>query len=193
MKNINLNLNRKCFTLKNKKIFLFYIFAILTYSSQGITDLFSQLQYYFFREVSGLSMTKMGLLGFIISIPWLIKIFLSLLIDYVPIKGYRTKYYLWFDTIGLIVSYLGMIIFGLHIWTFVLFGFLINLFTSLNDISNDSTLCVYEREFNLNGRGVCVQWIALAVVGLFTSLVGAKLYLAIVDIILRLTSSGNGQ
>jgi MFS family permease len=161
--------------VKNKKIFLFYLFAILTYSSQGITDLFSQLQYYFFREVSGLSMTKIGLLGFIIGLPWFGKIFLAFLLDYCPIKGYRTKYYLWFDTIGLIVSYLGMIFFGLHIWTFVLFGFLINLFTSITDIANDSTLCVYEREFDLNGRGVCVQWISLAVVGLFTSLCGAKL------------------
>lgn len=120
-------------------------------------------------------MTNIGLLGFIIGLPWFMKVFLSLLIDYVPIKGYRTKYYLWIDTIGLIVSYLGMIIFGLHIWTFVLFGFLINLFVAINDISNDSTLCVYEREFELNGRGVCVQWISLAVIGLFTSLVGAKL------------------
>lgn len=161
--------------MKNKKVFIFYIFAILTYASQGITDLFSQLQYYFLREQSGLSMTKISLIGFIIGIPWFIKIFTSLLIDYFPIKGYRTKYYLWIDTFGLLFCYSSMIFFGLHIWTFLLFGFLINMFISLNDISNDATLCVYEREFNLEGKGVCIQWISLAVVGLFTSLIGAKL------------------
>lgn len=161
--------------MKNKKIFIFYLFAILTYSSQGITDLFSQIQYYFLREVSGLSMTKISLIGFIIGLPWVIKLVTAMLIDYCPIKGYRTKYYLWIDTIILIFSYCGMIIFGLKIWTFVFFGFLINFAISLNDISNDSVLCVYEREMNLEGKGVCVQWTSLGIVGLFTSLFGAKL------------------
>jgi len=167
-------MNLGLFIMKNK-ILIFYIFASLTYAGQGITSLFSQIQYYFLREQSNFSLTKISTIGFFIALPWCIKPFLALLADYVPIKGYRTKYYLWFDSIGLIVSYLSMMVFGLHVWTFMLFGFLINFCTSLNDICNDSTLCVYEREFNLQGKGVSVQWTALSVVGLFTSLVGAKL------------------
>lgn len=161
--------------MKNKKVLLFYLFAILTYGGQGITSIFSQIQYYFFREVSGLSLTKVSIIGAIIGIPWCIKMFISLLIDYFPIKGFRIKYYLWIDCIGLLLCYLGMIVFGLHLWTYILFGFLINLFISVNDICNDSQMVVMEREANLKGKGVSVQWISLAVVGLFTSLVGAKL------------------
>lgn len=164
--------------MKNKmsnKIFTFYIFASIVYASQGITSLFSQIQYYFLREHSGLSLTQISLIGFIIGIPWVIKMFLSLLIDFFPIKGYSTKYYIWIDCVGLLIAYCGMIIFGLHIWSFLLFGFLINLFTSLNDISQDRTMVIYERKFDLKGKGICVQWSALAIVGLFTSLVGAKL------------------
>lgn len=138
-------------------------------------SLFSQIQYYFLREVSGLTMTKVSLISFLIGLPWIIKMFMALLLDYVPIKGYRTKYYLWINCIGLIISYSAMMIFGLHIWTFLLFGFLINLFISLNDICCDTTMVVYEREYNLKGKGVSIQWIALSVVGLFTSVVGAKL------------------
>ena len=36
-------------------------------------------------------------------------------------------------------------------------------------------MVVSERKYDLGGKGVSVQWIALAVVGLFTSLMGAKL------------------
>ena len=79
-------------------------------------------------------MTKISLIGFVIGLPWLVKVALALLIDYFPIKGYRTKYYLWIDTIGLLFAYTGMIIFGLHLWSFIFFGFLINLFVSINDI-----------------------------------------------------------
>jgi MFS family permease len=101
--------------------------------------------------------------------------FMALLLDYFPIKGYRTKYYLWMNCIGLVLSYLAMMIFGLHIWSYLLFGFLINFFISLNDICCDTTMVVYERKYNMSGKGVSVQWIALAMVGLFTSLMGSKL------------------
>jgi len=180
--------------MKNKNILIFYLFAILTYASQGITGLFGQLQYYFLHEHLGMSLTKMGVIGFIIGIPWVVKMFIAILIDYFPIgklyfkkhknvlscgfsktEKYRVKYYLWFDNIGLILCYLGMMYFGLHVWTYLLFGFLINCFISLNDISCDSTMIVYEKRYNLQGKGVSIQWIALGVVGLFTSLIGAKL------------------
>lgn len=161
--------------MKNKNLLIFYIFAILTYSGQGIMGLFSQIQYYFLREVSGLTLTKVSLVSFLIGLPWILKMVMSLLLDYCPIKGYRTKYYLWMNCIGLVLSYSAMMIFGLHIWTYLLFGFLINFFIALNDICCDTTMVVYERKYDLKGKGVSVQWIALAVVGLFTSLVGAKL------------------
>lgn len=161
--------------MKNKNILIFYILAILTYAGQGIIGLFSQIQYYFLREVSGLSLTQVSLVSFVIGLPWIMKMCMALLLDYYPIKGYRTKYYLWMNAIGLIFSYGSMMIFGLHIWSFLLFGFLINFFIALNDISCDTTMVCYEREYNLQGKGVSVQWTSLAFVGLFTSLVGAKL------------------
>jgi len=160
---------------KNRNILIFYIFAILTYSGQGIMGLFDQIQYYFLREVSGLTLTQISLISFLIGLPWVLKMFMALLLDYLPIKGYRTRYYLWMNCVGLVFSYIAMILFGLHIWTYLLFGFLINFFISLNDICCDTTMVVYEKKYNMSGKGVSVQWIALGVVGLFTSLAGAKL------------------
>jgi len=160
---------------QDKNILIFYIFAILTYSGQGIMGLFGQIQYYFLREVSGLTLTKVSLVSFLIGLPWVLKMFMALLLDYFPIKGYRTKYYLWMNCIGLVLTYSAMMIFGLHIWTYLLFGFLINFFIALQDICCDTTMVVYERKYKLAGKGVSIQWIALAAVGLFTSLMGAKL------------------
>ncbi len=162
-------------TTHNKNLFIFYVFAILTYASQGITGLFGQIQYYYLREVSGLTLTKVSLISFLIGLPWVIKMFIAILIDYFPIKEYRVKYYLWIDSIGLIGCYLAMMFFGLHVWSYLVFGFLINFFISLNDISCDSTMVVYEKKYNLEGKGVSMQWMALGAVGLVTSLLGAKL------------------
>jgi MFS family permease len=159
---------------KNFKLnFSFFLFFILVYSNQGLSDLPSQSIYYLTRESWKLSATTLGLIGFLTSLAWYIKPLFGYLNDFLPIKGYRSKYYLLGSYILLILSTLYIVIFGLNIMNLFIIFTLMNFCIALNDVANDTQMCIAEKKHNLKGKIQAIQWIALGIAGLFVALGGA--------------------
>lgn len=154
-------------------IWKFYTFFILVYFLQGIKGLPSQSLYYLMREQWGLSVTKIAYIGAIATIPWIIKPLYGLLSDLVPIKNKRTKYYLLFNYASMVI--LGLYIFfnGLTLITLILTNVAFGLFLASSDVFCDSIMCQKEKKYNMNGKIQSVQWFAIGVAGLITSLGGA--------------------
>jgi len=152
-----------------------FIFFILCYSNQGLSGLPDQCLYYLVRESWGLSATMIGLIGIITGLAWYTKVIWGYLNDYVPIKGYLSKYYLYFAYILIIVSMLYIVIFGLNFTSLIITGLFINIGIALADVANDKQMCLLEREYSLNGKIQAIQWGAMSVCCLVVSLLGAYL------------------
>lgn len=161
--------------MKNKIPISVCILSILAYSNQGISSLPSQCLYYLTRENWHLSVTSIGLIGWVLIIPWSIKILWGYFIDYKPIKGYHSKYYLRINYILLLAVYLYIILFGLNLLSLVVTGFLINIFIGWSDVAVDSQMVIAEQKYKLKGKLQTCQWISLGVMGLIVSLLGAKI------------------
>lgn len=159
--------------MKNKKIpFITYLFFILVYFNQGISDLPSQCIYYITRESWKLSATMLGLLAFITSLAWYIKPCFGYLADYFGSKK-KLKIYLMINTILIIVASLYIVLFGINIVTLIILFSLINLAIAGNDVSNDKEMVILEQKYNLSGRIQAIQWISLGIAGLVVALLGA--------------------
>jgi len=150
-----------------------FLFFILVYANQGISSLPGDCIYYLTRESWLLTASQIGMIGFIIGIPWCIKIFWGALIDYFPIKGYRAKYYLYFNYVATLLVYLYIIVYGFNFWSLIISGFLINCFIALSDTANDSQMVILEQKYKLQGKLQSLQWSSLAIAGLAVSLGGA--------------------
>lgn len=155
--------------------FITTLFFILVYFNQGISSLSGQCEYYLIHEHWGLSLTMLGLIGCITGLPWSIKPLWGYLADCVPIKNYRTKYYLFGSYILMLLMYFWIVIFGLNIWSVIITGFIINCCIGMCDVCNDSQMVILERENNLQGRLQSIQWSSLGIAGLFVSIGGAFL------------------
>lgn len=159
--------------MKNKKLpFILYMFFILVYANQGISSLPGQCIYYLTRETWGLSATMLGILGFITGLAWYVKPIFGFLADKLGSKG-KLKQYLLANTIFIIGASLFVIFFGLNFITLIIILSLINFAIAGNDVTNDKEMCILEKRYNLKGKIQAVQWTALAVAGLFVSIVGA--------------------
>jgi len=156
--------------MKNK---IPYIFFILIYLQEGLCNLPDQSLYYFFREHLHYSAGLIGLVGFITGLAWYIKPLWGFLVDYLPIKGKRTTYYLLATALGMIGSYIFIAAFGLNFWTICTVCVLINACIGLSDVCNDTRMVEYEQKYKLKGKLQAVQWISLSVGGLIVSLGGA--------------------
>ncbi len=160
--------------MRDKKIpFIVYLFFILVYANQGLSSLPSQCIYYLTRETWGLSATMLGILAFITSFAWYVKPIFGVAIDCFPIKGYRTKYYLYMNYIFLIIAGLYIILFGLNLISMVIIMFFINVAIGWNDVANDAKMVKLEQKHNLKGRIQAIQWTSLGIAGLVVALGGA--------------------
>jgi len=159
--------------MKNRKIpFLIYLFFVLVYANQGISDLPGQCIYYLTRENWGLTATMLGLLGFLTGLAWYIKPLFGFIADWFGSKG-KLKTYLLVNTAFIILASLFIILFGLNFWTLIVILTLINFAIAGNDVTNDKEMCILEKRHNLKGRIQAIQWTSLAVAGLFVSIAGA--------------------
>jgi len=160
----------------NYKIsFWTFVFFVICYSNQGLSGLPDQCLYYLTRESWGLSATNIGLIGIITGLAWYTKILWGYLIDYKPIKGYQSKYYLYVSY-WLMIACIGyVVLFGLNLISLIITGLLINIGIALADVANDKMMCLLEREHDLKGRIQAVQWTSLAICSLIVSLLGAYL------------------
>ena len=149
------------------------LFFIIIYFNQGFYDLSSQIIYYLTRETWGLSATLIGLIGFITSLAWYIKILWGFLIDKFASKKGQIRNLLYINYISLLLLYSYIIIYGLNFWSLLITLTLINCFIGCNDVANDSVMVKYEQKYKLQGKLQSVQWISLGIAGLITSLLGA--------------------
>ena len=71
-----------------------YLFFSFVYFLQGIWGLMSAPLYYLQREVWGLSVSQIALIGCIVTLPWTIKPLFGIIIDSCPLFKKKTKYWL---------------------------------------------------------------------------------------------------
>jgi len=159
--------------MKYKIPFITYLFFILVYANQGISGLSGQCIYYLTRETWKLSATMLGWVGLLIGLAWYIKPLFGVVCDSLPIKNYRTKYYLYINYIFIILASLYIIIFGLNLISLVVVFMLINFAIAFNDVANDTQMVILEQKYKLQGKIQAIQWTSLAVMGLIVSLGGA--------------------
>jgi len=159
--------------LNNKIPFLVYLFFILVYANQGLSGLSGQCLYYLTRESWKLSATMLGGLAFVTSIAWYIKPVWGIIIDCLPIYGYRAKYYLYINYTLLVVAGLYVILFGFTLPSLIIVLFLMNIAMGMNDVANDTIMVKLEQKHNLKGKIQAVQWMSLGFAGLIVSLLGA--------------------
>jgi len=158
---------------KNKIPIAVALICILQYANQGISSLPAQALYYLTRETWHLSATMIGLVGWVIGLAWYLKIVFGYLVDNVTIKGKRNSYYLKGSYIGLILSYLYIIFFGLNLIALIITGLIINVCVSLADVAVDREMVLAEHKHKLKGRLQAIQWTALGIAGLLVSIGGA--------------------
>jgi MFS family permease len=152
------------------------LFFILVYGNQGISGLPGQCLYYLTRENWGLNAGTIGLIGFITGLAWYIKPLWGYLIDYKPINGYRSKYYLRASYISMVLLYAYIVFFGIpNVLTLIVTGLLINCCIGINDVANDTAMVKLEQKFKLQGKLQAIQWTSLGVAGLVVALLGAKI------------------
>lgn len=161
--------------MKNKKIpLILYLFFALVYANQGLSDLPGQCIYYLLRETWNLSVTMLGIIGFISYLAWYIKPLFGWLVDYFGRKKIL-KNYLFINTLIMILGGLFVVIFGLNIWSLIIVTLLINIAIAGNDVANDREMCILEQKYDLKGRIQACQWTFLAISGLIVSIGGAWL------------------
>jgi MFS family permease len=151
------------------------LFFVLVYANQGMSGLPEQCLYYLQRETLMLSAGTIGLISFITGLSWYVKPLWGFLIDYVNIQKYRSKYYLIFSYIGLILCTFYIICFGLNIISLIVLGLIMNCFIGICDVANDTQMCVFEKKYKLQGKVQAIQWTSLGVAGLVVSILGAYL------------------
>lgn len=160
--------------MKNKKIPLFIaLLCIGQYANQGISSLPDQCLYYLLRENWKLSATMLGLISWVTGIAWYLKIAFGYCVDNITIKKKRTTYYLVGSCIGVLLSYLYIIFFGLNLLAVIITGIIINICIAFADVSVDREMVICEQKQKLKGRLQAIQWTSLGLAGLVVSLGGA--------------------
>ena len=152
-----------------------YLFFILIYGNQGLSDLASQSEYYLTRETWKLSATTIGLIGLLSGLAWYIKPLFGLICDRLPIKGYRTKYYMIFNTCLMILCCIYVCVYGFSLISLIIIAMLYNIALGFNDVCNDTQMVKIEQEHKLQGKIQAIQWTSLAVTGILVSFLGAYL------------------
>ena len=153
--------------MKNPKIpFIIVILCIGQYINQGISDLPSQCLYYLTRESWHLTTSMLGFISFITAIAWYIKPFWGFIADKID----NVKLLLLSSYILLIILYIIIIIYGLNLYTLIITGIFINLCIGLADTTVDKEMVKAEQKYNLKSRLQSIQWIALGIAGLISSM-----------------------
>jgi len=158
---------------KNRIALSTYLLFSLIYFNQGIWGLKSAPLYYLQREVWGLSVSMIALIGCIVTIPWTIKPLFGIIVDSFPLLKKKCKYWLILNYSIIFGISLLVAIFGLNVYTLVISGFLTGLAFSFSDVAGDGLVCVLEKKYNLQGKLQAISWTSISLAGLITSLGGA--------------------
>jgi predicted MFS family arabinose efflux permease len=155
-----------------KKINPLYLFFLLVYANEGLYSLPQQALFYLKRETWNLDASTMGWMGFIISIPWCIKILFGLIGDRYPSK---IKAILISNYILGILAYIYIIIFGLTPVSLTVTGFIISFYVAFSDTLNDKQMVTVEQDGDLGGKCQSMQWSAFGAVSILVSIFGAMI------------------
>ncbi len=155
--------------MKNKNLFWLYILSTSIYFTQGIEGLPGTALFAYLKEYLKLAPNKVMYITAIISIPWLIK----------PLWGFFIDRFLS-SKVWIILSLLGSILVSLYfglspyltIPLIIIISILGNLSTAWRDISNDGLACIEGKESNTCNIFQNVQWTAITIAGIITSLAG---------------------
>lgn len=184
--------------MKNRKLGILYILSAAIYAVQGFEGVPSLPLFAYLKEHLHFSPEKIMYISSLITIPWLIKPLFGVCID------------LWFTKkIWISVSLIGSIsislFFGLSsfltVSLIIIASTLGSYFTATRDIANDGLACIEGKASNTCDIFQNVQWTAITLAGIITSLAGGyiadnfsyklayllliPIYLIIIGIVLR--------
>jgi len=156
----------------NKKFFNYYLLFALIYFGQGIYALPSQAIFYWLKETLGLTVDKIAYIGALTTIPWTIKPIYGVISDMFPLFGYRRKSYLIINYILIALLGIYVFFFGLTISTLILLNFICAFAFAFNDVACDGIMVEKGQKYNMIGKFQSVQWGAINVASILTSLCG---------------------
>lgn len=159
--------------MKNKIPLSTYLLFSFIYWNQGIWGLKSAPLYYLQREIWGLSVFQIALIGMITTIPWTIKPLWGIIVDSFPLFRKKAKYWLILNYSIIASLSFFIAIFGLNYWTLITTGFLFGICFAWNDVAGDGFVCILEKKYHLQGKLQAISWFSLSLAGLTTSLGGA--------------------
>ena len=142
---------------------------MLAYSNQGLSSLPDQAIYYLTREHWQLNAGTIGMIGWVVSIAWYIKVLWGWLAD--RLNNIKKSLLVCYSF--MLLLYVFIVVFGLNLLTLIVTGLLINLCIGFADTTVDRVMVQAEQKYNLKGRLQAVQWTALGLAGLVVALLGA--------------------
>jgi predicted MFS family arabinose efflux permease len=155
-----------------KKYLPYYILFSLIYAGQGIYSLPAQSIFYWLKETLGLGVDKIAYIGALTTIPWCIKPLYGMISDVFPLLGYRRKSYLIINYIFITLIGLGIFFFGLTVPSLILTGIFCGIAFAMNDVCADGVMVEVGQKEKMTGKFQSVQWGAISIASLLTSLCG---------------------
>jgi len=170
---------------KDKKITRFYIFFAAIYFTQatgttgGVAGTAIQ---YFMKEGLALSATTLAYIGSIVSLAWWIKPGFGLLSDFVPIKGYRRKSYIYIANSFSILLWLALAGMAFSevittFWPIAIISFIMAFNFAMTDVVTDGLMVQTGKATNNTGRFQAVQWGTIRLAIMLTTILGSVLAL----------------
>ena len=151
----------------NKKLLWLYILSAGIYATQGFEGVVGLPLLFYLKETLHFTPQKIMFITSITTLPWLIKPLFGYLID----EYFSKKGWIIFSLLGsLSISlYFGLSPF-LSLPIIIVISTLGSYFTATRDIANDGLACVEGKESNTCDIFQNVQWTAITLAGIFTSL-----------------------
>ena len=159
-------------TTMNKKFFWIYTLNSSVYFLQGIGGIAGQPLSYYLKETQHLSPSALMYIGSIVSLAWMLKPLIGFAIDNFGLK--RKVWILIALLIDIITAgFLGVMTLPLSFLVTVLM--LSNWNTAFRDVAVDGIMVCEGQKNNQCGKIQSVQWIAVTVAGVISTLIGAYL------------------
>jgi len=168
---------------EQSKIFRFYLFCAAIYFTQatGTTGgLAGTMIAFFFKEGLGMTATTMAYIGAITSLAWWIKPGFGLLSDFVPIRDYRRKSYIYIcNSISVLLwlSLAGMAWAGVitTYWPIAIVSMAMGFCFAMTDVVADGLMVQTGQKYDKTGAFQAVQWSTIRLAIMLTAVLGAVL------------------
>lgn len=153
-------------------MWLLYILFSLIYVNQGFYSLPGLSTFYLMKEGWGLTVTKMSIIGSILTLPWIIKPLYGFISDTFPIFGHRRKPYLLISYLVICLTGIYIYIMGLTFISYVIIGLLIGIMFASSDVLCDAIMVENGQKYNLTGKFQSIQWGSIEIAAILTGVLG---------------------